>query len=58
MSLNVPLSRIIKDVLAFIGEDQVALKVFTRSDAVGGVVRQKWKSIYPEFLECPRGPID
>ena len=32
---------------------QYVLKVFTRSDAVGGVVRQKWKSIYQEFLECP-----
>jgi hypothetical protein len=32
------------------------LKVFTRSDAVGGVVLQKWKSMLPEFLECPRGP--
>ena len=34
----------------------VILKVFPRSDAVGGVVRQKWKSMSPEFLECPRGP--
>ena len=35
----------------------VLLKVFTRSDAVGGVVRQKWKSIYraPEDISDTMG---
>jgi hypothetical protein len=33
------------------------LKVFTRVDAVGGVVWQKWKSMRSEGLECPRAPF-